>query len=46
MSLETYWLVVAPLILAGLSGVGWLTLWLTRDRAKRDQEASNAVNRL
>jgi len=34
MSLETYWIVVAPLALLGLSGVGWLTLWLTRDRDK------------
>jgi hypothetical protein len=46
MSLEIYWLVVGPVILAGLSGVGWLTLWFTRDREKRDHAASSAVNRL
>jgi hypothetical protein len=32
MSLQTYWVVVAPLFLLGLSGIGWLALWLTRDR--------------
>ena len=30
MSLQTYWLVVAPALLLGLSGFGWLALWLTR----------------
>jgi len=33
MSLETYWL-ITPLALIGLSGFGWLALWLTRDRKK------------
>jgi hypothetical protein len=31
MTLETYWLVV-PLIGIGLSGFGWLALWITRRR--------------
>jgi hypothetical protein len=30
MSLQTYWLVIAPALLLGLSGFGWLALWLTR----------------
>jgi hypothetical protein len=29
MNLETYWLVV-PLVGIGLSGFGWLVLWITR----------------
>jgi hypothetical protein len=29
MTLETYWLLV-PMIGIGLSGFGWLALWLTR----------------
>jgi hypothetical protein len=29
MTLETYWLLV-PVIGIGLSGFGWLALWLTR----------------
>lgn len=28
MSVETYWLVI-PLILLGVSGFGWLWLWIT-----------------
>ena len=35
MSLQTYWVLIAPLILLGLSGIGWAALWLTRPR-KRD----------
>lgn len=35
MSFETYWL-VAPLALLGLSAFGWLALWLTRPRHRRD----------
>ena len=31
MTLETYWLVV-PLVGIGLSGLGWLLLWVTRPR--------------
>jgi hypothetical protein len=30
MSIQTYWLVVAPALLLGLSGVGWFALWWTR----------------
>jgi hypothetical protein len=33
MSLQTYWL-LAPLALIGVSGIGWLALWFTRDRKK------------
>jgi hypothetical protein len=29
VTFETYWL-VAPLALLGLSGFGWLALWITR----------------
>ena len=31
MSLETYWLVVAPGLLLGLSAIGWAWLWMTRE---------------
>jgi hypothetical protein len=34
MSLATYWLVV-PLVGIGLSGFGWLALWLTRPSKQR-----------
>ena len=34
MSLQTYWLVV-PLALLGLSGFGWLALWMTRKKPER-----------
>ncbi|MBV8095062.1 MAG: hypothetical protein JOY71_13760 [Acetobacteraceae bacterium] len=37
MSPETYWL-VAPWVLIGLSGFGWLALWLTRPRDKTQAE--------
>jgi hypothetical protein len=33
MSLQTYWLIVAPGLLFGLSLVGWLALWVTRPSA-------------
>jgi hypothetical protein len=33
MTLETYWFMV-PVVGIGLSGFGWLALWLTRDRQK------------
>jgi hypothetical protein len=45
MNLETYWLLV-PLIGIGLSGFGWIALWITRSRAKPDHRAGGAVNRL
>jgi hypothetical protein len=28
MSVETYWL-ISPLVLLGVSGLGWLWLWIT-----------------
>ena len=34
MTIETYWL-ITPLALIGLSGFGWLALWLTRRREKQ-----------
>ena len=30
MSVETYWLVIAPAALLGLSAVAWVGLWITR----------------
>jgi hypothetical protein len=45
MTLESYWLAV-PLIGIALSGIGWLALWITRDRAKLNHQADNAANRL
>lgn len=30
VSVETYWLVIAPAMLLGLSAVVWLWLWITR----------------
>ena len=30
MNVQTYWLIVAPGLLFGLSLVGWLALWVTR----------------
>nr|WP_294547154.1 hypothetical protein [uncultured Rhodopila sp.] len=30
MSFETYWLVIAPAAILGLSGIAWAGLWLTR----------------
>ena len=36
MTLETYWF-VTPLVLLGLSGFGWLALWLTRGHAPEHQ---------
>jgi len=38
MSLQTYWLLV-PLVGIGLSGVGWLALFLTRHRKSRGAAA-------
>jgi hypothetical protein len=32
MTFETYWLVIAPAALFGLSLIGWAGLWLTRTR--------------
>jgi hypothetical protein len=32
MTLETYWLVIAPAALFGLSAVAWVGLWITRHR--------------
>ena len=40
MSLQTYWLVAAPAMLLGLSGFGWLALWLTR--SSRQAQARRA----
>ncbi len=34
MTPQFYWLVAAPGLMAGLSAVGWLTLWLTRPKQK------------
>jgi hypothetical protein len=31
---QFYWLVAAPGLMAGLSAVGWLVLWLTRPSRK------------
>ena len=40
MSLEIYW-TVTPLVLLGLSGLGWLGLWIT----SRGQRSTLAVLR-
>ena len=32
MSFETYWLVIDPAALLGLSGIAWADLWLPRFR--------------
>jgi hypothetical protein len=32
MTFETYWLVIAPAMLLGLSAVAWAGLWITRSR--------------
>jgi hypothetical protein len=32
MTVQTYWLVIAPAMLLGLSAVAWVGLWITRDR--------------
>ena len=45
MTLETYWLVV-PLVGIGLSGFGWLALWITRHRAKPDHHAGSRIKHL
>jgi hypothetical protein len=34
MTLDTYWLVIAPALLLGVSLIGWLALWVTRPRHK------------
>jgi hypothetical protein len=36
LNLETYWLVIAPALLFGLSAVAWAGLWITRQREKPD----------
>jgi hypothetical protein len=36
MTLEAYWLIV-PLLGIGLSGFGWLALWIARQREKSSQ---------
>jgi len=38
MSLSAYWL-IAPLVGIGLSGFGWLALWLTRPARVRQTAA-------
>ncbi len=37
MTVETYWLFVAPGLLLGLSSVGWVTLWITRRHKMQDR---------
>jgi hypothetical protein len=44
MTAETYWL-VAPIAFIGLSGVGWLALWLTRPRGRGDQHQTGGAGR-
>jgi len=44
MSLETYWLIV-PLVGIGLSGFGWLALWLTRHHETRGHTPATAKPR-
>jgi hypothetical protein len=43
MSLETYWLMVAPGLLFGLSAIGWAWLFLTRHHDD-GQKATGAGN--
>jgi hypothetical protein len=45
MSLETYWLVVAPALVLVLSGGGWIWLWLTRHRETRARHPELPGNR-
>jgi hypothetical protein len=45
MSVQTYWL-ITPLVLIGLSGFGWLALWLTRHRDKQNRHTDHVVTRL
>jgi hypothetical protein len=37
MNPETYWLVIAPALLFGLSAIAWAGLWITRRREKPDR---------
>jgi dolichyl-phosphate-mannose--protein O-mannosyl transferase len=39
MSPQTYWMVVAPAALFGVSAIGWAWLWLTR----REDDPTKAV---
>jgi hypothetical protein len=39
VNLETYWLVVAPALLLGLSAVGWAGLWFTRKHETPEKPA-------
>jgi hypothetical protein len=32
MTLDIYWLVIAPALLLGVSLIGWIALWITRPR--------------
>jgi hypothetical protein len=44
MTPQFYWLVAAPGLMAGLSAVGWLALWLTRPKRKdADAAAQNQM---
>jgi hypothetical protein len=45
MTLETYWLVIAPALLLVLSGIGWVGLWITRDHVSvpTEQPKSEAL---
>ncbi|HEY1934780.1 MAG TPA: hypothetical protein VGG99_22470 [Acetobacteraceae bacterium] len=44
MSLATYWM-LTPLALIGLSGFGWLALWLTRHHALNTQHQAGSTAR-
>ncbi len=37
MTVETYWLLVAPGTLLALSGFGWVALWVTGRRKALDR---------
>jgi hypothetical protein len=42
MNPQTYWMVVAPAVLIGISAIGWAWLWLTRHR---EDDPTKAVRR-
>jgi hypothetical protein len=47
MDLQTYWLIVAPGLLFGLSLIGWVALWVTAPGggAQRQLEEANYFSR-